>query len=104
MAEISKQQKLEWLKLAAEYINKNNDCFEWFLCNRFDNNYYGDGKLTFGRQNVAIESIWTDKDNHINIHIDCPYYEGDILMKSISKSNQLKVITMLRNWVENEYK
>ena len=101
MEKNTKQQKLEWLKLAEDYINENNDCFEWFLCNRFDNNYYGEGKLTFGRQNVTIESIWTDKDNHINIHVDCPDYEGDILMKSISKSNQLKVITMLRNGVEN---
>lgn len=41
MEEITKQQKLEWLKLAEEYINENDDCFEGFLCNYFDNNYYG---------------------------------------------------------------
>ena len=102
--EITKQQKLEWLKLAEEYINENDDYFEWFLCNQFDENYYGEGKLTLGRQKVAIESIWTDKDNHINIHVDCPYYEGDILMKSISKKNQLDIIAMLRKRVEEEYK
>lgn len=104
MAEITKQQKLEWLELAEEYINENDDYFEWFLCNQFDENYYGEEKLTLGRQKVAIESIWTDKDNHINIHVDCPYYEGDILMKSISKKNQLDIIAMLRKRVEEEYK
>lgn len=106
MAEITKQQKLEWLELAEEYINENDDylTLEWFLCNQFDENYYGEGKLTLGRQKVAIESIWTDKDNHINIHVDCPYYEGDILMKSISKKNQLDIIAMLRKRVEEEYK
>ena len=40
MAEITKQQKLEWLELAEEYINENDDYFEWFLCNQFDENYY----------------------------------------------------------------
>ena len=104
MAEITKEKKLEWLKLAEEYVNENDDYFEWFLCNNFDGNHYGGGKLTFGRQNVEIESIWTDRDNHVNIHVDSPYYEGDILMKSISKRNQLKVISMLRNRVEEEYK
>ena len=104
MAEITKQQKLEWLELAEEYIKKNDDYFEEFLCNQFDENYYGEGTLTFGRQKVLIESIWTDKDNHINIHVDCPYYEGDILMKSISKKNQLDIIAMLRKRVEEEYK
>ena len=104
MAKVSKQKKLDWLELAEEYIKKNDDYFEEFLCNQFDGNYYGDGTLAFGRQKVEIESIWTDSDNHINIHVDSPYYEGDILMKSISKNNQLKVITMLRNMVEEEYK
>ena len=104
MAEITKQQKLEWLELAEEYINENDDYFEWFLCNQFDENYYGEGKLTLGGQKVEIESIWNDKDNHINIHVDCPYYEGDVLMKSISKKNQLDIIAMLRKRVEEEYK
>ena len=100
MTKTNKQNDLDLLEIAEEDIKKDDDYFEEFLCNKFDENYYGEGTLTFGRQKVDIESIWTDSDNHINIHVNGPYYEGDVLMKSISKRNQLKVIAILRNRVK----
>lgn len=99
---VTKKQKFDWLEQAKDYIKQGDDYFEEFLVNQFDENYYGEGTLTFGKQKVEIESVWTDTDNHINIHVESKYYEGDVLMKSLSKSNQLKIIDMLWKHVEND--
>lgn len=101
--EYAKDIKLLKLQYAKEYIKQQNYCqLDSILANEFDDNYLGECTLTFGKQKAEVESIWTDVNKCINIHIDSPYYEGDILLNSISKSNQMKIVDMLRKRVERE--
>ena len=80
----------------AKYcIKHNDDNFEKYLADIINDNYFGDGQLMFGKQKVDIESIWSDEDRTIYVHVNSIHFEGDLLLKSMSKSNQLRVIKML---------
>ena len=81
---------------SAKYCIKNNDDnFEKYLADIIDDNYFGEGQLIFGKQRVDIESIWTDDDRTIYVHVNSIHFEGDLLLRSMSMSNQLRVIKML---------
>ena len=81
---------------SAKYCIKNNDDkFEKYLADIIDDNYLGEGQLIFGKQRVDIESIWTDDDRTIYVHVNSIHFEGDLLLRSMSMSNQLRVIKML---------
>lgn len=81
---------------SAKYcINHNDDNFEKYLADIINDNYFGEGQLIFGKQRVDIESIWTDDDRTIYVHVNSIHFEGDLLLRSMSRSNQLRVIKML---------
>lgn len=74
------------------------------LANKFDDNYYGEDILKFGKQVVDIESVWTDDTNEILIHVNSKYYEADVRFVSMSKTNQFRVIDMLLARLKTEFK
>ena len=81
---------------SAKYcIKHNDDNFETYLADIIEDNYFGEGQLMFGKQRVDIESIWTDEDRTIYVHVNSIHFEGDLLLRSMSRSNQLRVIKML---------
>lgn len=99
-----KEKRAGWLEMGLEYINKKDDYFEELLCNQFDGNYYNEGlTLNFGNIKVEVESIWTDKDNHVYLHVCSPMFEGDVKMSSISLHNQRKVVKMLKEYNDKNY-
>jgi len=78
---------------AKIFVNANDgDAAEKLLIYEFDDNCYGEGFLVFGKTKITIESIWTDDDNHLNIHVNDKWFEGDVLFRSLSKANQKRVI------------
>lgn len=91
-----KERLLSRLNTAKVLIKANEPYYESYLVDIFDDNYYGETSLVFGKHKTTVESIWTDSDEHINIHVDDRYFEGDLLFKSLSKTNQLKIIEMLK--------
>jgi len=60
---------------------------------RIDGNYFGMlDKVMIGRSMCDIESIWTDADGEINLHVDDVAFEGDILLKSLPDKEIAKVV------------
>jgi len=58
-----------------------------------DNNYYGElDDVKIGKSMCEIESIWTDADGEINLHVDNIAFEGDILLKSLPDKEIAKVV------------
>jgi len=45
-----------------------------------------------GRSMCDIESIWTDADGEINLHVYNVTFEGDILLKSLPDKEIAKVV------------
>ena len=70
------------------------------LLHDFDDNYYGDGAITIGDDiNITIESIWTDtsRDDRevLMVHVNDLCFEGDIEYRSLSMSNQMRIVRMM---------
>jgi len=74
---------------------------------RIDGNYFGMlDNVMIGRSMCDIESIWTDADGEINLHVDNIAFEGDILLKSLSDKEIAKVVksveqALIRNGESN---
>lgn len=88
-------KEVELLIDIATEINKGNDgidLLERSVYKDYDDNYFGELSIELYGNKVEVESIWTDKDSHINLHLCDKEFEGDILLKSISDNNQLVVL------------
>jgi len=74
---------------------------------RVDSNYFGLlDKVMIGRSMCDIESIWTDADGEINLHVDNVAFEGDILLRSLPDTEIAKVVksveqALIRNGESN---
>ena len=96
---MSLQQQLLYERLhnaELAVVNGNDEESEEYLLHDFDENYYGDGHILLSGQKAEVESVWTDSDNNLNIHVDHPEFEGDILYRSMHSYNQTAVIAILR--------
>lgn len=89
------KREIGLIAVAKYCIKHNDDNFEKYLVDIINDNYFCEGQLMFGKQKVDIESIWSDEDRTIYVHVNSIHFEGDLLLKSMSKSNQLRVIKML---------
>lgn len=86
---------------AKIFVNADDsDAAEKLLIEEFDDNCYGEGSLVFGKTKMTIESIWTDDDDHLNIHVNDKWFEGDVLFRSLSKANQKRVIQTIEHHVK----
>lgn len=55
-----------------------------------DNSY-----IIIGRKKVGVESIWHDGSN-VMIHVEHDEFEGDIIFKTLSRQNQLRLMKLMR--------
>lgn len=61
----------------------------------YKDNYYGEGSLKFGEIEMCIESVWNDAYDHINIHVNDEYGEGDFIFRTLSDENRIRIISMI---------
>jgi len=78
---------------------------EELISDTIDGNYYGElDKVKVCKCKVEIESIWTDADGHINLHIADEEFEGDVQLFSLPDKEIIKVLKSVKKALDsNEY-
>lgn len=106
MRKTKKQRLLEALDNAVEFLSSEH-CHEeekQMLLDDYDDNYYGEGTLLLGnmagKAEIDIESVWTDVENGLMLHVNHETFEGDIIFASLRVENQARVINMMRRHIE----
>lgn len=89
--------KEEWLALAIRKFERNEE-YEDCVAYLFDDNYTCDDVVTYitiGTEKAIVESVWTDGDDKVMLHISCKVLDGDVHMTSLTKRNQKRVLEMM---------
>lgn len=89
--------KKDWFELAEKRFINHEDDFVEALAYTFDDNYYNGCKdLVIGGLLIAIESLWTDDDGNVMVHVNCLEFEGDLKLASLTRDNQASVLWLIK--------